>query len=1445
MGNSKSSRNKTQKQNKKPITDIKPKIEYKDSPVYGKNITEKVTLKDYSSDRNYYKINNIFNEKDKVWKAFETDSNPWVIFDSHGYQITHMSIKHRYELSTITISHNNDFKTDFQPLLQFECDEKQQEQIISFNKNIPSRLIKLSFNSNDTDILQVQFYGVISDKGEQNDNVLYSWEEFKNIKQIEDEKAENVSGSYLLKIIETFPKTPNYSSANDMLSSDDIYYWLSERNNNLKQDAFIILDMNGIIINTLDIKLHKDYSAKIILLYTCFDINDEQLKWNLLATNTNIKEGEDIKLYLQSKNEKYIKIVIKERTKDQIGIVELKCNGYEPVIKDEISNKIKIFQSSPTAPGSGFEADGVLHKNEQSWKSDCGLKSFLIFDCDKYEIDRIIIRFQQQCKPQIMTLKLSEVANAYAFNSKSIPKKIFEFKVPEKYEREEWNDTQLNEIIDNVADIYKSGYKRYLQLEFSKYMSSCMEIISCRFFGRLSDQIASDSEQFDCDLDKQNNDEKVNENGLYTPQVMEHSVASMSYKSCSIENIFEDNMDMFYFAMKNDTACIIMDSGNNKVDEILLKSSIKGYPCKQCKISSCSTFKAKTSDWNVICFDKKYENNSKGKGVTYAIKQKHAKYIKIEFMKAIKNNIYSLRNLKLIGKSNFLNQKEILITMNDIINMKHIDQDLVYKYKHQQQQQIYEDINVINDRMDELSDSKKDRKEKISKTTKRNILYSRLRNIDLECVAYIQPTIFEQEEIKTMLTHEQKVQAEYSQQESKLQIEAAAQLNVKLNQVRIASEKYSNAFNSRSKAVYKKTYNDAELERLRIDMDSKKAALDEYNKNHENSELYALQLVMKQKMDAMQMTKNIDNDKVYNEWKESIQHDAMIISDKYNVMEYEAMIEWAKQNKSKELKVCWMKLGDLLDDSLDNKKQMLHKYHLFNLSANYTGSSKSKQRENPEPFILFDCGHRKLDRIELEFGSFTNIAKITICTAKEIIYIDSEEKNARDIDSDPVEIDWNNFDVIHSVEFEHDPRSANKIHTQNGFETKCELNFKNERYVKVSFVDPGFIRMIQFYAESNDENEMDQIDSQKACHRLKLTENMKNIPGLKDSMEKAYQFDPIEAFYSNYFAQTADSDPYLIFDCEKRQVERFEIKFRSESETSFTAPFRDFTVSTSNDNDINGIWNTLWNYKKDDLNKSSWIEQYMKQCKTIQLECKNKRYLRFDFVQNGWNIFQMNHLKFFTIDSDEQKSEREVKNLTSKMVIIAATDSQNGGIIENMFNNNKYKTYKPRSSPYTIKYKDQIDCRIRDEICSTLNKYRKNGRISVEEKHFIKFLLCWQNPLHFTEILNTSKRIMNILKKSLDNEYKQLVDNESKILQLQLDKKFRLPAIIVSNHGLLQWNYNKWYQYRKAIFGDELKEIAEEWIQIGLVVKDKEFKHLTRNINNKTFTSCDELAMEY
>eukprot|EP01084_Bolivina_argentea_P256003 430849_1 len=848
----------------------------------GNDITDKINIRDFSSNDGYKDSHNVrymFESNDKTWQTYQSDTKPYLIFDTHGYKVNYIWIQFSSDTygysSNITILHNKDLQTKFQPFMQHQCtiindnqDKKiiKNPQIISVNST-HNRLLKLLFKNLEgthIQIAQITFYGS-KGNGIQNDDILYDWEDMKYTQYEEDENATNVSSSYLLKVIEPFPKTAGYSSIGEMYNNSPTG-WRSEclSQQHMKQDGYILFDTNGIKIDTVSIKLNEKDHAPVVAIYTSDENVSDILDWNLLACKRDIKEGETSKLYLQCKNKKYIKLVIKAVGKKrnlygpQYGIKELRFNGFEPVNKDEITNKINIFQSSPTTHGSGYDPIRVLEHNEQTWRSDYGDKSFLIFDCYKYEIDRIIIRFQQKCKPETVKLRTSEIGNAYCFRKHAI--QTWTLNTCQTNEDTDWSDVILTEIL-TFKNIYQSGFKRYIQLEFGNYMNDSMEIISCRFFGKISQQIADDSEQFDPDLDIDEQEQKIDElktkHVQHKPKIIDHSAVAYAFKQSAIENIFNDSGESFYFDMEDSAGYIIIDTGNNMVEQILLRSFYH-YFCTKCQISTSNKSKSKADEWNILYVDNNYLSNSKGDGNIYNINGKHEQFIKVEFFNGITNSIYRLRQLKLIGDSEFLEKNEKLITLEDIKIMQHIDHDLVQKYRTQQESQIYKRLNEIQSRINEIKNNSDD-EELLDLKIEQKSLYLRLGNLEVECAAFTQPTIFEEEQINILLEREKQIEATYSEQEAKLQIKASTELSSFIEPLKIASDRYTEA-----RSMY--ASNNPELERLRKDVEIKREALENYNNNNRNTKLNDLFNEKKKKIDAVSI--NSSSKIVYKYWKE-------------------------------------------------------------------------------------------------------------------------------------------------------------------------------------------------------------------------------------------------------------------------------------------------------------------------------------------------------------------------------------------------------------------------------------------------------------------------------------------------------------------------------------------------------------------------------------------------
>eukprot|EP01084_Bolivina_argentea_P089810 161958_1 len=135
---------------------------------------------------------------------------------------------------------------------------------------------------------------------------------------------------------------------------------------------------------------------------------------------------------------------------DCIELQRLQWNGIEELEKDDITNKIKVYQCS--SESNGYEAYQVLNKNDQSWHSQSNFNDFVIFDTSRYEIYRISILFESEEKPNVMKLRMSEVGNAYSFNGiKSTH--IFNLKDEKSAKINVWlKNNDVNESKDSVLN---------------------------------------------------------------------------------------------------------------------------------------------------------------------------------------------------------------------------------------------------------------------------------------------------------------------------------------------------------------------------------------------------------------------------------------------------------------------------------------------------------------------------------------------------------------------------------------------------------------------------------------------------------------------------------------------------------------------------------------------------------------------------------------------------------------------------------------------------------------------------------------------------------------------------------------------------------------------------------------------------------------------------------
>eukprot|EP01084_Bolivina_argentea_P053595 98381_1 len=117
-----------------------------------------------------------------------------------------------------------------------------------------------------------------------------------------------------------------------------------------------------------------------------------------------------------------------------------------------------------------------------------------------------------------------------------------------------------------------------------------------------------------------------------------------------------------------------------------------------------------------------------------------------------------------------------------------------------------------------------------------------------------------------------------------------------------------------------------------------------------------------------------------------------------------------------------------------------------------------------------------------------------------------------------------------------------------------------------------------------------------------------------------------------------------------------------------------------------------------------------------------------------------------------------------------------------------------------------------DRICQALNDLGKHGKITNEQKHFCKFLCCWQNKYFYNDLLKTGKRVMNILKQPLIKEYSTLqTPPKAGIISLELKQEYQSSGV-KTNFELLKDVCVEWgYEPRKVFYEKDLKNVSELW----------------------------------
>eukprot|EP01084_Bolivina_argentea_P317158 549867_1 len=820
---------------------------------------------------------------------------------------------------------------------------------------------------------------------------------------VTDANAVDVSLSHRIKCVETHPMTPTDLGYNRRISAmyhpaeDHIFQFHHQKK--IETDQYLIFNMGGVLIDSFDIRIIA--SVKTVKVYT----SSNKDSWSLIKTKTDIQRNTTSKLILKSEHKDFIKIELCDRPQDNfyMQISKLQWNGFDNIF-GEVTNKIKVFQCSDTDKESNINR--IFPGDDAPWKHAGGTNCFFTFDCGNIEIDKIVVQFSKMSKPQTIQIRLSDVPNSYSFKESAIQQ--WKFKTSKHLMSSIWDKISLEEIFDlsqNGIDLYKDGFKRYLRIDFMNYINAKLNISSVRFFGHESKQIPNDSEQFDPVLDvreektetktetvekqkhvplkiykrpmddssdeEKDSEIKINQ---YKPKIIGHTPSNPAHP---IENLWKDGLDTWWETesqAKNRNKSLpylVIDLGNNNVDTVIVMPDIWNT-CKICKI-----YTGVFGKWTLL-FEDKNVSDKLDVGCRFEITGKHAKCIKIEFdgMNDHYRRILGLNEIFIYGKDTFITEEPKQITWDDMNAMDdtNINEELVEKFRKQElrKQTIIRSIRHRKirgmewkrhrPRSGQVSIGKLSKEWITLQTEQIKSFENSILNRKIE--SKLSKTVFEEKEM-FQICEKQKLIADqyvpklvnfYTETETK-RVELA---NIWVKDPIAKRRNHSNHY---------------------VHKCATKRALEEHEKNMKDSRAV---LGHERNVEVRSIQVDSTKEAVFEKWKESVEKHPLQISDEYNVMDYDAMILYAQNHRNDEMKILWSKLADLMDESLEKRQELMHKYHVFKLSQYYY-EARSPQYGRPHVFALFDCKtYYAIDRLEFEIKKNSYFNKIQVYTADTI-----------------------------------------------------------------------------------------------------------------------------------------------------------------------------------------------------------------------------------------------------------------------------------------------------------------------------------------------------------------------------------------------------------------------------------------------------------------------------
>lgn len=151
-----------------------------------------------------------------------------------------------------------------------------------------------------------------------------------------------------------------------------------------------------------------------------------------------------------------------------------------------------------------------------------------------------------------------------------------------------------------------------------------------------------------------------------------------------------------------------------------------------------------------------------------------------------------------------------------------------------------------------------------------------------------------------------------------------------------------------------------------------------------------------------------------------------------------------------------------------------------------------------------------------------------------------------------------------------------------------------------------------------------------------------------------------------------------------------------------------------------------------------------------------------------------------------------------------------------------------------VENSDDVSRRVSDEICRTLNMIRDESFFKMDKekgkqmKTYCKWLLCWQNPKYYAEMMVTGKQLMRVLRQKLDKIYTELEETQKKnagnankmsIIELKFDKNNAMKVngkTVKNNLELLEGTFKNWYVPKKSMFyPKDCIDIENKWKELG------------------------------